>query len=114
MREFDKKENAAEELKSQLRMDRDLRNWGAHREVEDNVTARNVLHQDLGRYAGRHTKYDLDEETRDRLIAHTRQDAAQALLNTVTLMKEMRKLKRWFAAACVAFLAMVFWVWWHR
>jgi hypothetical protein len=36
----------------------------------------------------------LDSSEKNRLIAHGRQDGAHALLNTITLLEEMRKLKR--------------------
>ena len=37
--------------------------------------------------------YELDEATRDRLIAHARQDAAHAVINASTLMDEVQGLK---------------------
>jgi len=56
--------------------------------------AENVLNQELGRFADRHSPYHLDQETRDLLLAHTRQDAAHALLNTISMMEEIHRLKK--------------------
>jgi hypothetical protein len=36
---------------------------------------------------------EIDKETRDRLIAHARQDAAHAVLNTVAIMQDVLALK---------------------
>jgi hypothetical protein len=37
--------------------------------------------------------YEIDQETRDRLIAHARQDAAHAVPNTVAIMQDVLALK---------------------
>ena len=44
-----------------------------------NVRARFTLDQDLGNEPGPLSVYDLDTETRDRLIVHTRQDVSLAV-----------------------------------
>jgi hypothetical protein len=50
-----------------------------------------VLREDLGEAGGhRRHSYELDEFTRDILIVHARQDAAHALLNTGSLLIELR------------------------
>ena len=41
-----------------------------------------------------HHTYDVDEETRHRLLAHGRQDASHAVLNTSSLLDEVLLLKR--------------------
>jgi hypothetical protein len=59
--------------------------------------ARNVLQEELGTLAIKRRPppvYHLDEDARDRLLAHARQDAAHALCNTVTLLNQMKVLRR--------------------
>ncbi len=56
--------------------------------------ARNILHEDLGRFEGAQTIYHLDKATQDRLLAHARQDAALAVLGIGTITMEVRGLKR--------------------
>jgi hypothetical protein len=36
----------------------------------------------------------MDQSTRDRLLAHARQDASHALLNTTTLLQQMASMRR--------------------
>jgi hypothetical protein len=43
--------------------------------------------------SGRHF-YNLDEKTRDILLAHARQDAAHAFFNTKSLLERVAELKR--------------------
>ena len=38
--------------------------------------------------------YDLDEETRDRLLAHSRQDTAFAASNTSDLIRKMYRVEK--------------------
>ncbi len=75
-----------------------IRKWsgGAHpdKKVVNEVTARNVLHEDLGRFSDVLPSYDLDQDTQDRLLVHTREDAAYSLLNTISMMAEIDELKR--------------------
>jgi hypothetical protein len=61
----------------------------------DAEVARNILNEDLGNFSGSYlTNYALDDETRDRLIAHARQDAAHAVVLCSRLSRELRVLKR--------------------
>ena len=61
----------------------------------DAELARNILHDDLGYFAKSWPSvYSLDEETRDRLIAHARQDAAHAVLFAGRISTEVKSLKR--------------------
>jgi hypothetical protein len=57
--------------------------------------AEHVQEAFAGRGAGV-KRYSLDDHTRDVLIAHARQDAAHALLNTATLLEQSRALRRGF------------------
>jgi hypothetical protein len=86
--------------------------WNA---TKNRLVAQNILHEELGQFSDIQSMYDLDEATRNRLIAHTRQDAAHALCNTITLMEEVRSLRRdirnmefGFGVFCVA---VGFWLW---
>jgi hypothetical protein len=58
------------------------------------IIARNVLHEELGYYDERRSPYRLDDDTRDILIVHGRQDSAHALLNTDTLLKRVKELSK--------------------
>jgi hypothetical protein len=60
----------------------------------DQTLAKNILEAELGEYSDWQPEYFIDETTRDRLIAHTRQDAAHALLSTLRLIFEVRELHR--------------------
>jgi hypothetical protein len=51
------------------------------------ATARNVLHQDLGYFGEEPDTYSLSEDTRDRLLAHARQDASHAVMNAHNAMQ---------------------------
>jgi len=109
-----------------------LRHWSAPGpELEGLIRgaiAQNVLQEDLGLHADPPRYYDLDQETRDRLLAHARQDAAHALINTGDILKQLaiitRRSRNFGIAAAVLFLLAalflvaalgLFWVmWWHR
>jgi len=52
------------------------------------------LKQDLGLYPETSlSSYDIDDITRDRLIAHARQDSAHALMNTKVIIERVNGLK---------------------
>ena len=83
------------------------------------VTAKEILQEEMGQRSLPQPEYGLDQTTRDRLLAHTRQDAAHALLNTVTLMKEVRELRRRSAAfentvALTFLILFIGWAWGPR
>jgi hypothetical protein len=80
------------------------------------VTAKEILQEEMGQRSLPQREYGLDQTTRDRLLAHTRQDAAHALLNTMTLMKEVRELRRRSAAfentvALTFLILFIGWAW---
>src|ERR1700682_2013588 len=60
----------------------------------NHIVSRNVLASDLGRYSDPLPAYHLDEDTRDRLLAHARQDAAETLCHVTTLMDEVHELRK--------------------
>ena len=55
--------------------------------------SKNVLHEELGTFGETTEIYDLNKNTADILIAHGRQDIAHALLNTGSILKELKKIK---------------------
>ena len=83
---------------------------GAVRDSNINeLVAKDVLDQELGYDGAERAVYDLDQKTRDVLLAHGRKDAAHALLNTVTLLGRVQTLTRLVRAliVIVAILAVV-------
>lgn len=84
--------SADEHLKIQLAMSKDM-GWKDANAL-NGVVARNVLHEDLGRYEGHLHVYNLSDDARDRLLAHARQDAAHALCNTSSLLDQVKALRR--------------------
>jgi uncharacterized membrane protein YccC len=85
-------EKAEEHLRQQLSFARDMGTKDPSN--LNSIAARNILHEDLGRFDTILHRYQLDDDTRNRLIAHVRQDAAHALLNTATLLQQVRALRR--------------------
>jgi len=77
-----------------IKLDIIRRLQGSHQASIDAATARNILHEELGYFTDEQTVYHLDEPTRDRLIAHTRQDAAHSVLAAATNAKALAELKR--------------------
>jgi hypothetical protein len=62
---------------------------------ENRLIAQDVTREELGHDpAAPQPEYTINREAIDRLIFHTRQDAAHALLNTITLLDNVRKLER--------------------
>lgn len=57
------------------------------------ILAREVLAKDTGRSKDQPLDYQIDQATRDRLLAHTRRDAAHALINTITMMDDAWKAR---------------------
>jgi hypothetical protein len=114
-----KKPTAEEALKSTLDA---MKGWAAPdadtSSTANSIVARNVLQEDLGLYEDHQPDYHLDQETRDRLIAHTRQDAAHALVNTIRLMQAVSKLERQFMNVRIGIIvictAFVLWILWSR
>ena len=88
---------SAEDLKARLLAEEKLAlstggPWTeAHR---SRVIARNVLQEEIGRFGPMGTIYSLSEDERDRLIAHTRQDSAHALMITDATAETSQKILR--------------------
>lgn len=86
------KTTADADLKTRLNVIRTVE--GNNQAAIDAVKARNILHEELGYFSDPQTEYGLDDATRNRLIAHTRQDAAHAVLAVGSLAHEVAKVKR--------------------
>jgi hypothetical protein len=60
----------------------------------NNAVGRNVLDIDLGKFGiDGYNYYNLDQSKRDRLLAHTRQDAASAFRHAIDAFKQAREAK---------------------
>jgi hypothetical protein len=88
--------SAEQELAIALKVHREL--WGRHKinqESDENaIVARNVLHEELGYIGTQREPYHLNDDTRDILIAHARQDSAHALSNTISLLRIVARIER--------------------
>ena len=60
------------------------------RKEADRAIAESVLEADLGEHSDIQRFYNLDQETRDRLLVHARKDAAMALQFSSSLVDEVR------------------------
>jgi hypothetical protein len=58
------------------------------------VVAKNVLHEELGYIGEPREPYHLDQDTRDILLKHARQDAAHALANSTSVLRELRTIRK--------------------
>jgi hypothetical protein len=99
-------EKSREALRAAIEGDRSFGYKGAW--WKNAAKARNILDEELGFFGHSTISYDVDEATRDTLIAHARQDAAHALLNTGTLLKQMRAL-RYTLWLVVVLLGVIIW-----
>lgn len=86
--------------------------------VRNRLIARDVTREELGHDpAAPQPEYGLDREAFDRIIFHTRQDAAQTLLNTITLLDDVRTLNRRSRnnriAIAILSATVAAWIWWR-
>jgi hypothetical protein len=87
---------------------------------KNRALADNIQRQDLGQYSDADSlpDYALNGATRDPLVAHARQDAAHALLNTITLMNDIGSLRSLVAklvllsAIQIILLGLIIWRLW--
>jgi hypothetical protein len=100
-------QDATDALRMQLRAMKEI---GANQEAFDAATARNVLHEDLGYYRSKSTEYALDEATRDKLLAHARQDAAHAVYAASTAARQVEKMRRQVICLLLLILAAMVWL----
>jgi hypothetical protein len=86
--------------------------------IENLLIARDVVQEELGRDPeAPQPEYIIDREAADRLLFHTRQDVAHALLNTITLLDNLRKLERRSRNNRIAIVILsstvAAWIWWR-
>jgi hypothetical protein len=86
--------------------------------IKNQLIARDVAREELGRDpASPQPEYVMDREAIDRLLFHTRQDVAHALLNTITLLDNVRKLERRSRnnriAIAILLATVAAWIWWR-
>lgn len=60
----------------------------------NNIIARLEMEDDLGRYADGPWFIEMDQQRRDILLAHARRDAAEALANSKSVLREVQQLRR--------------------
>jgi hypothetical protein len=85
--------NAIENLEMRLRGARAVHVRGDIWSLTGNrIVADNILDEELGRFPER-TAHNVDQETRDTLLVNARRDAAEALLNTQALIREIHAMK---------------------
>ena len=86
-----------EDLKARIKAIRSISFGASKDEIQrqiDQAIARNVLHEKLGYFKSKSfSSYDLDDETRDSLIAHGRQDAAHALIASSRAVTKLAGLR---------------------
>lgn len=92
----------AEAMKIDLNVVKGMRGKVRPEDYEE-AFSKNSLHQDLGYLKKDFPQdYDLDDVTRDRLIAHARQDIVLAYVAIIHTRKELRGLRSivWFLGLC--------------
>jgi hypothetical protein len=101
-----------DELKKALASIRPLRGWLTVDQQEWEVRARNVLDDDLRRFDDSGGfDYDLDQPTRDRLLAHSRQDVAMLYYALVKVEREARTARVWSWVCVLVLLIVLYKVW---
>jgi len=115
---MNEKQTANEALAASLKAHKEFFVRGNNWDVQANhIVARNVLHSELGRYADDQPIYHLDQDTRDRLLVHARQDAAEALCQVRSLMDEVHRVKSaWRSFSfTLLFLILAYLIWtWYK
>src|SRR5262245_45690824 len=105
----DARRAAKDSLRYKLQLDKQLRWSDDNRSQQNHTIAQHTLHEELGQYGGELQQfYDFDRDIADTLLAHGRQDAAHALLNTITLMKDVRRLKYLVLLVLVLLIVLLF------
>ncbi|MBL3568248.1 hypothetical protein [Rhodovulum visakhapatnamense] len=84
-------------LRERYQFEREMQSEGSapkSRAHLHNVVAKYSLDQDLGLEEGSSVDYGLDDTTRDRLVAHARQDAALASVVAAENEKRLVRIER--------------------
>ncbi len=72
---------------------------------DNQAIARDILFDELGYNQADRPNYHLDEQTKDILLAHARQDSSHALSNTISLLERVERLDRTVRSLCVFVVA---------
>ncbi|MGN6471972.1 MAG: hypothetical protein ACTHLC_20560 [Rhizobiaceae bacterium] len=91
---------------------RELMRGAAVQKHIDGEVARITLHDELGHYGENPNVYDLDDQTRDRLIVHARQDAAHALTTALSTADKINKIANRLSAlilGCTLLILLAIW-----
>ena len=73
----------------------------------DAEMSRNILQGDLGQFRDEgNESYFLDDDAKDRLLAHARQDAAHSVLIALRVEKKLAQM-RWLIFVAIALLLLV-------
>lgn len=69
--------------------------YASNQDRLDAAVAKHSLDDDLGYFSDSYDfSYDLDDKTRDRLIANARQDAAHALIVSIRNSRDLRLVQK--------------------
>lgn len=93
------REKSKKDLLGIVKAQRELGYKGAF--WDNKAIASNTLEETVGKFGKYPSEYSLDNDERDVLLAHTRQDVAHALLNTLSLMKTVNHLRAILLAMAV-------------
>jgi hypothetical protein len=105
--------NSKEDLDASIEVAKDMGwfGWGKKPAIWD-AMAFNVLQKDLGEFEDSTTiDYGLDESTRDRLIAHARQDAAMAFYAAQAAYREAANARLLSWLSFILLLVILYKVW---
>lgn len=101
-----------DELKKDLENIHPVHGWLFVDQQRLEARARNVLEDDLGRFddSGK-VDYELDQPTRDRLLAHSRQDVAMVYYALIEAKQEARTARIWSWLSLIVSLIVLYKVW---
>jgi hypothetical protein len=98
--EMNSEEKAEYALRIALKINKDSNDIiGDRNSIKEKIDAnrligKNILREETGYFGGyTGTAYNLDEPTRNLLLAHGRQDAAHSLCNTISMMEVLNEIK---------------------
>ncbi len=102
----------SDELKKDLENIHPMHGWLSVDQQRQEARARNVLDDDLGRFDdSEKVDYELDQPTRDRLLAHSRQDVAMVYYALIEAKQEARTARIWSWLGLIVSLIVLYKVW---
>ena len=102
-----------EDLRESLSVARELTRRGVDRQKAIwEATARHTLDDDLGQFDdSRMFEYDVDDATRNRLVAHIRKDVAMIYYAAVATFEESRMSRIWSFLSFIVLVTILYRVW---